>query len=100
MIVIRFKVTSKPEKTGELLAALAAVVTPSRKIGGVISFDIAQDLIDPNTFIATEVFENQEALDRQEAQPEVKKVLDLLPNVIAAEPEAIIYNVSSSQPWG
>ncbi|HLG26708.1 MAG TPA: putative quinol monooxygenase [Paenisporosarcina sp.] len=100
MIVIRFKVTSKPDKTEELRAALEAVVAPSRKIEGVISFDVAQDLTDTNTFIATEVFENRAALDRQEAQQEVKKVLELLPIVIAAEPEATIYNVASSEPWG
>jgi len=99
MIVIRFKVKAKPAKTGELRTALEAVVEPSRKIEGVINFDIAQDLTEPNTFIATEVFEDRAALDRQEAQPEVKKVLELLPNVIAAEPEATIYNVSSSEPW-
>lgn len=100
MIVIRFKVTSKSDNTEELRAALEAVVAPSRKIEGVISFDIAQDLTDTNTFIATEVFENRAALDKQEAQQEVKKVLELLPNVVAAEPEATIYNVASSEPWG
>lgn len=100
MIVIRFKVKSKPEKTGELRTALEAVVAPSRKIEGVINFDIAQDLTDPNTFIATEVFEDRAALERQEALQEVKKVLELLPNVIAVEPDATIYNVSSSELWG
>ena len=56
MIVVRFKVQSQPEKTEELRKTLTAVIAPARATQGVISFDIAQDLTDPNTFIATEVF--------------------------------------------
>jgi quinol monooxygenase YgiN len=51
-------------------------------------------------FIATEVFADRAALKRQESLPEVNKVIKLLPDVLAAEPEATIYNVSSAEPWG
>lgn len=100
MIVIRFKVKSKPEKSDQLRAALEAVVAPSRSVEGVMHFDIARDLTDPSVFIATEVFADRAALDRQESLPEVKKVMELLSEAAAAEPEATIYNVSSSEPWG
>lgn len=39
-------------------------------------------------------------LARQESLPEVQKVIALLPDVLAAEPEATVYNVSPSEPWG
>jgi quinol monooxygenase YgiN len=100
MIVVRFKVTCKPEKSEQLRAAFEAVVGPSRTVEGVLNFDIAQDLTDPNAFIATEVFEDRAALERQEALPEVNRVLQLLPDALAAEPEATIYNISSAEPWG
>lgn len=66
----------------------------------VLNFDIARDLTDPDSFIATEVFADRAALARQESLAEVKRVIALLPDVLAAEPEATVYNVSSSEPWG
>lgn len=100
MIVVRFKVTCKPESTDQARDAFEAVVAPSRAVEGVLSFDIGVDITDSNSFIATEVFEDREALDRQEALPEVQKIVGQLEEFLAAEPEATIYNISSSEPWG
>ena len=100
MIVVRFKVRSKPEKTEQLRAAFEPVIGASRNVEGVLAFDIARDLTDPDSFIATEVFRDHAALARQESLPEVQNVIELLPDVLAAEPEATVYTVSSSQPWG
>ena len=97
MIVIRFKVRCQPEKTDQMRAAFRAVIAPSRAVAGVVSFDIANDLADPDSFIATEVFEDQAARDRQESLPEVGKVMALLPESLAAPPEATIFHVSSSE---
>jgi quinol monooxygenase YgiN len=67
-------------------------------VEGVISFDIARDLSDPNSFIATEVFEDADARERQESMPQVGKVMALMPESLAAPPEATVYHVSSSEP--
>ena len=96
MIVLRFKVHCRPEKTEEALAAFRAVIAPSREVEGVISFDIARDLADPNAVVAVEVFEDEAARERQEALPEVAAVMSLLPDAIAAPPEATVFEVSSS----
>ena len=100
MIVVRFKVQCQPEKTEAVLTALEEVIAPSRALAGVISFDIARDLADPSSFIATEVFEDRAALDRQESLPEVAKVLAILEESLLVEPEATIFHVSSSEPYG
>ena len=100
MIVVRFKVRCQPEKTEQVIAAFEEVIAPSRAVDGVISFDIARDLADPDSFIATEVFEDRAALDRQESLPEVAKTLAVLEESLAAEPEATIFHVSSSEPHG
>ena len=97
MMVIRFKVQCQPDKTKQLQAAFEDVIAPSRAVSGVISFDIASDLTDPNSFIATEVFEDQAARDRQESLPEVGKVMAILPESLAAPPEATVFHVSSSE---
>ena len=63
----------------------------------MVSFDIASDVTDPNVFVATEVFEDDAARERQEALPEVAAVMALLPGSLAAPPEATVYEVSSTR---
>jgi len=58
MVILRFKIHSRPEKSDELMAALAEIITPARAIDGVINFDIARVLRDPDWFIATAVYED------------------------------------------
>ncbi len=96
MIVIRLKVQCQPDRIEEALGAFAAVVPPSRELDGVISFDIARDVVDPNSIIAVEVFEDEAARERQESLPEVGRVMSLLPEIVAAAPEATVFEVSSS----
>jgi quinol monooxygenase YgiN len=96
MLVIRFKVQCQPEKLDEALAAFAAVVPPSREIEGVVSFDIARDILEPNSIVVVEVFQDEDARARQESLSEVGRVMGLLPTVVSAPPEATIFNVSSS----
>jgi quinol monooxygenase YgiN len=96
VIVIRFKVQCQPDRTDEALEAFAAVVEPSRKLDGVVSFDIARDLVDPNSIVAVEVFEDEATRERQESLPEVARVMTLLPQVLAAPPEATVFQVASA----
>lgn len=100
MVVVVFKVRAQPDRSEEVLAALRDVVAPSQALESTISFDIGRNVTDPNSFIATEVFTDQAALERQEALPEVAKALAVLETSLAAEPEATIFHVSSSEPWG
>jgi len=46
MVVVRFMVRSQPGKVEDVLAALRDVVSPSRALDGVMSFDIGRDLTD------------------------------------------------------
>jgi len=98
MIVIHFKIRCRPDKTEEMRAALEAVIAPAREVDGVVSFDIARDLTDEDSFIATEVFRDDAARERQESLAETKKVLALLPDSIAAPTEATLFRVTSSEP--
>jgi quinol monooxygenase YgiN len=41
MVILRFKIRSKPDKSDELMSALAEVIAPARATNGVINFDIA-----------------------------------------------------------
>jgi quinol monooxygenase YgiN len=92
MVILRFKIHSKPDKSDELMAALAEIITPARATEGVISFDIARVLLDPDSFIATAIYEDGTALERQESLPEVHRVMAMLPESLAAPPERTIFD--------
>jgi quinol monooxygenase YgiN len=101
MIVVRFKVQCQPGKAAQVGEAFEQVIAASRPLAGVVHFDIGHDVADPDCFIATEVFDDRDALDRQEALPEVAKALRSARDVACGPaPEAMIFHVSSSEPWG
>jgi quinol monooxygenase YgiN len=94
MVILRFKIYPKPEKRDELMAALAAIIPPARATEGVITFDIARVLLDPDAFIATAVYEDGSALERQESLAEVGRVMAMLPESLVAPPERTIFDAS------
>lgn len=99
MIVVRFKMQSRPDNVDELRSLLTDVAVASQSVEGVVSFDIGQDVTDSTSFIATEVFDDKDALDRQESLPEVAAAMAAFEAALAAEPEATIFNVASAEPY-
>lgn len=98
MIVLRFKVHCQPDQTEAMSDAMGKVAAASRSLPGVIHFDVGRDVTESDTLIATEVFDDPAARARQEALPEVAKVMSLLPSALAAPPEATLFHVSSVEP--
>ena len=98
MIVLRFKVQCQPDKVAAIADAMKDVVTASRSLPGVVHFDVGRDLTDDNALVATEVFEDLDARERQETLPEVAKVMSLLPAGLLGPPEATLFRVSAAEP--
>src|SRR3970282_1528218 len=98
MIVVRFKVKCLPEKTDQALAAFREIVAASRPLDGAIHFDMGRDITDPDSFIALEVFADRAALDPPETLPAVAQTMGLFQEILAANPEATIFHVPSSEP--
>ena len=94
MLILRQKMLAKPAKSDELMAALAEIIAPARATQGVISLDIARVLVEPDSFIATVVYQDAAALERQESRPEVHKVMAILPESLAAPLERTIFDAS------
>ena len=98
MIVVRFKVQCRPDRTDEVMDAMRDVVGPSRKLAGVVHFDVARDVSDADAILAVEVFEDRAALDRQESQSEVAKAMELFEGgALVTPPEYTIFEVSSAE---
>jgi quinol monooxygenase YgiN len=94
MVILRQQMRSKPERTDDVWAALAAIIPSARATPGVISLDIARDLLDPDSFVATAVYEDGAALERQESTPEVHAAMKMFPEALAAPPDRTIYDAS------
>ena len=94
MIILRFKVHSKPEKSDELVAVLAEIIPAARATEGVVNFDIARTLDGPDSFIATAVYDDGAALERQESAPEVHRAMAIFPESLVVQPERTIFDAS------
>jgi quinol monooxygenase YgiN len=92
MLILRQKMVAKPDRRDELGAALADIMGPGRTVEGVISLDIANVLHEPDAFIATVVYEDAAAIERQESRPEVSKVVAILPDALAAPLERAFFD--------
>jgi quinol monooxygenase YgiN len=77
----------------------AGLSTASRVPPGVVSFDVAQDVTDPAIFISTEIYEDQEAVDRQGELPELSVLMACLPELLAGEAHGTIFDASVTGPW-
>ena len=97
MIVARFVVRCRPERTEEVATAIAAVEAPSRELPGVVHYDVARSLTDPDTLVVLEVFEDEQTLQRQDAQAEVATVLRLVDaGALVREPEWTVWKASAT----
>jgi quinol monooxygenase YgiN len=94
MVILRFKIRSKPDKRDDVMAALTAIIAPARATEGVIHFDIARALLEPDAFIATAVYEDGAALERQESAPEVHRAMALFADALMAPPDRTIFDAS------
>jgi quinol monooxygenase YgiN len=97
MLIVRFAFKCRPGRGDEAVAALTPVLAASRALPGVISIDFGRDITDPDAFIATELYEDRAALDRQEALPETVAALAALKAGIIAESDAVIHHVARSE---
>ena len=97
MLIVRFAFKCQSGRGDEAAAALVPVVAASRALAGVISIDIARDITDPDAFIATEIYEDRVALQRQEALPETIAALATLKGGLIAESDALIHYVERSE---
>jgi quinol monooxygenase YgiN len=94
MVILRQKMRAKPDKNDEVTAALAEIISGARATEGVVNLDIARDLADPDSFIATGIYQDGAALERQESAPEVHRAMAMFSESLVAPPDRTIYDAS------
>ena len=99
MIVFRVAVQVREAKVSQARALFGDLTQASRAVPGVISFDILQDPGQVGRFVSIEVYEDQAALDRQAALPELSTVMATFDDLLAGRPSGTIFHVSAAEPW-
>lgn len=88
------RVKARPNKVGELLSVLSALVEPTRKEPGCLSYVLLQNNEDPTDFAFVEEWQNNGALESHFATKHFKDAMITLPNLLATEPEIRRYHVA------
>ena len=94
MVILRQKMRFKHDKSDEVTAALVAIIAPAQATPGVMHLDIARDVLDDDSFIATAVYEDGAALERQESAVEVHRAMAMFTDALDAPPERTIFDAS------
>lgn len=99
MIVFRVAVQVHDAKLGEARVLFGALTQASRRVPGVVCFDILQDPEQPQRFVSIEVYQDQAALDRQGTLPELAAVMTAFDDLLTEGPDGTIFHVCGTEPW-
>jgi quinol monooxygenase YgiN len=99
LIVFRVDVTVHEDQLERARVMFGDLSELSRRVDGVVHFDILQDPGRPTRFVSIEVYADQSALDRQGSLPEVEQVKKAFPTLLIDGPHGMIFHVSASEPW-
>ena len=89
------RIKARPNKVSELLSVLSALVEPTRKEPGCLSYILLQNNEDPTDFAFVEEWQSNMALESHFMTKHFKDAMITLPNLLAAEPEIRRYHVAS-----
>jgi len=96
MIVVHATFPIDPEQREEALERASELVDASREESGVIEYDAATDLQEPNLLRFTEVYEDEAAVGAHLESDHFEAFEAKLPDLLAGEPEVMQYEVSDA----
>ncbi|MEV0821970.1 putative quinol monooxygenase [Nonomuraea rubra] len=99
MILYRVAVTVDPAHLQRAHRLFAELVDVSRRVPGVIDFDIMQDPGNPHRFVSIEVYADEEAVELQGKLPQLHAVMDAFPTLLITGPKGTKFVVLASEPW-
>jgi quinol monooxygenase YgiN len=85
---------AKPDKLNELKSILNGLKEPTHKEKGCIAYELYQNTQDPTDLTFLEEWESQAHLDAHLATSHVQAVLAQLPQLVAAEPKILTYQLA------
>jgi quinol monooxygenase YgiN len=96
-VLVTARIRARPETREDLVALLVEVQTASRAEDGCVSYGFFAALEDPDSLIAVEEWRDRASLDAHFGQPHLVRLLQEMPNLIAAPPEIVLHEVAGAQ---
>ncbi|HEX9464540.1 MAG TPA: putative quinol monooxygenase [Alphaproteobacteria bacterium] len=81
-LTLTVRMTAKPERGKDLESALRAVVAPTHAEAGCIRYALHRSVQDENVFFMVERWTSKAALEQHLAQPYLKTMLAMLPELV------------------
>lgn len=85
------KLTARPGKAPELAAVLLALIEPTRKETGCVSYELLRHRTDPSEFVFVEEWTSDADLDAHLATPHLRDALAKVKPMLAADPDVRRY---------
>lgn len=86
-------IKAKNECIDEVKTRLSALLEPSRKDPGCLSYHLHQDLDDPAIFVFYELWQSRELLDEHMATPHLKDLLSRADSLFASADVRVVQKI-------
>ena len=86
-------VMSKPDSLEQVRTILSALVTPTRRESGCVSYNLLEQQSDPRQFVTVEEWASAEAEQAHFSTPHILSALQQLSGLLAAEPDIRRYRI-------
>jgi len=86
LLTVVATITARPDKVQEVKDLLGAIIEPTRKEDGNITYALHQSTDDPTVFVFYEVWTSRAALDTHLGSPGLQEGLAALGALVAAPP--------------
>jgi quinol monooxygenase YgiN len=97
MIVVVGRVRTDADRRDGLVRVGQAVAAASRAEQGCISYRLYEDSEIENDFVFVEEWEDNEALERHFATPDIREFMQAIPATIVAPPDVNFHTIASSR---
>src|SRR5436305_5656553 len=98
LVIVIARVRLRPDNREESLALLTEIQEASRADDGCLNYGYYTDIADPESLVAVEEWRHMAALQAHLRTPHVARLLEALPDSVAAPPEIVVHEVASSGP--
>jgi quinol monooxygenase YgiN len=95
MIVLHATIPIDPNRRDEALELMRELAEHSREEEGIVDYQVATDIDDPNLFRVTEQYEDESAFDAHGESDHFTEFEAKLPELLAGEPDVIRFDVDS-----
>lgn len=88
------RVKARPDKVGEALAVLKALVEPTRQEEGCVSYELLQNRTDPTDFTFVEEWASDSAIESHFSTDHVREAFSKAQDLLEESPDIRTYTVA------